>query len=493
MPKIIKNVLLIYPPTVTEKRFYTKMVSLPLGIAYIASMLKDDYRISILDASVEGYDKEISVAEDRTFFRFGLDFDQIKQKVKELSPDCVGISCMLSLQYPSVRKICRDIKDINKGIHLLLGGPYPSYYAAEIMSRNRDVDFIIRGEGEYATRDLFSAINQGESLSEIDGLCFRKDDQFIVNPKRTFIENLDQLPFPDRGLFSLEKYNAHQPFWAIPVKGKKYTSLVTSRGCPTRCSFCYSSTYWGMQYRARSVENVISEIEELIHKYEVTNFHFVEDNLTLDRQRAKNLFKEIINRKLDISWCAPNGVCLWTLDEELIALMKQSGCYELNFGIESGSQEVLNKIIKKPLNLKEAERIIRELKKNKIFASGYFILGFPGETKEDIRKTVAFERKLNLDRSIFFSATPFAGTALYQTCKEQGYISSDYDESFNEIFSAKFNNHDMTKEELDRLIMICYGLHILKNFLSHPFRWRQLWQIWGKTLVYKFLYFLRLR
>ncbi|MFH1414139.1 MAG: radical SAM protein [Candidatus Omnitrophota bacterium] len=493
MSRTIKNVLLIHPPTVTEKRFYTKMVSLPLGIAYIASVLKDDYHISILDATVEGYNKEITIEENRGFFRFGLDYGEIKKKIEELSPDLVGISCMLSLQYPSVRKICRDVKDINKGIQVLLGGPYPSYYATEIMSRNRDVDFIVRGEGEYATRDLLSVINQGGDLSKIDGLCFRKDSEFVVNPKRNFIENLDKIPFPNRDLFPLEKYNNHQPFWATPVKSKRYTSLVTSRGCPTRCSFCYSSVYWGEHYRKRSVANILSEIELLITKYNITNFHFVEDNLTLDKERAKNLFKEIIKRKLNISWCVPNGVCLWTLDEELIALMKQSGCYELNFGIESGSQDVLNKIIKKPLDLKEAEKIVRELKKNKIFASGYFIFGFPGETKEDILKTVAFERRLNLDRSIFFSATPFAGTALYQTCKEQGYISSDYDESFNEIFSAKFDSREMTKEKLDRLIMICYGLHILKNFLCHPLRWRQLWEIWGKILVYKFLYFIKLK
>lgn len=490
MASRIKNILLIYPPTVSEKLFYTKMVSLPLGLAYIASVLKDEFNVSALDASVEGYVHETTLPQDRDFFQFGLEHNEIKKRIEAAAPDFVGISCLLSVQYPSVLKICRDVKNIDRSIMVAIGGPHPSFAARAILEKNQDVDFVVIGEGEYTVRDLLRSLNKGESLSGLDGLAYRDNGSVYVNPKRKFIEYLDDLPFPSRELFLMEKYNAHPPFWAIPRKGQNYASLVTSRGCPTRCSFCQSSVYWGVRYRQRSVENVLAEMEYLQARHKVTNFHFVDDNLTLDRQRAKTLFQEFIRRDWRISWCAPNGVCLWTLDEELIDLMKQSGCYELNFGIESGSPEVLRKIVKKPLDLEKAQRMIKRIKQNKMHTCGFFNLGFPGEKIEDIQATLELAKRLNLDRSIFFTPTPFAGTALYETCRKEGYITADYDESYNELFSPKFENEQFKKKELDKIIILAYGYHIFRYFLRHPMKCLE---VWGPFLRYTFLHLLGLK
>jgi anaerobic magnesium-protoporphyrin IX monomethyl ester cyclase len=476
MSKPINKVLLIHPPTVTEKKYYTKMISFPMGLAYIASVLKNEgYEIGMIDASLEGYTDDATVEENPKFIRFGLDPSILRKRIEEFAPDFVGISCMLSLQYPVVRRICQDIKALDRDIAVALGGPYPSYFAKDIISDNKDIDFIVIGEGEYSIRELLAAINKGKGLADIDGLAFRKNGQVFVNPKSSYIENLDELPFPERELLPMRQYNVYPPFWAIPLKGQKTTSLVTSRGCPVRCSFCYSSVYWGPYYRKRSVVNVLSEMEQLITKHGITNFHFVEDNLTFDRERAINLFKEIIKRKIKISWSAPNGVCLWTLDEEMIGLMKQSGCYALNFGIESGSQDILSKVVHKPLDLKKAEGIIREIKRNRIFTLGYFIFGFPGETKQDIQKTRTLVKKLALDRNIYFTATPFAGTELFRRCQEQKCIGTPYDESFNELFSAKFETSQFKKAELDRIILNNYRFDCFRFFLHHPLKWKMIW------------------
>jgi anaerobic magnesium-protoporphyrin IX monomethyl ester cyclase len=470
----VNKVLLLYPPTTIGKKHSAKMHALPLGVASIASILKNDYQVSVLDATMEGYQQDVTVEQNSKFMRFGLSFEEIQSRIMAFAPDFVGISCLLSLQYPTVEKICQDIKKINKNIYVAIGGPHPSSLARRIMENDRNVDFVVIGEGEYSMRELLAAINQGEGFCAIDGLAFRKDDKVFLNPKTKFIEDLDEIPFPDRELFPLEKYKSMFSFWGLYHKGKSFASLLTSRGCSAGCIYCQSSLHWGSRFRARSVQNVLKEMEGLLEN-NINVFYFADDNLTQDTGRAKTLFREIIRQRLDISWIAPHGMSVWTLDDEMISLMKESGCLEVTFGIESGNQDVLSKIIKKPLDLKHVEKIVKAAKKNKINTNAFFVFGFPGETKEDIRQTVAFARRLNLDRAFFFSATPFPGTELHKICLEKGYIQPDYDAVYNEIFSPKFETPEFTKKYLEKILSRCYMFKMLTDFLFRPLSFVSIW------------------
>jgi anaerobic magnesium-protoporphyrin IX monomethyl ester cyclase len=349
------------------------------------------------------------------------------------------------------------------------------------MKNNTSVDFIIIGEGEFTLRELLGTLNDKKSLSDIDGLAFRQNDSIIINPRTKFIENINEIPFPSRELFPFEKYISTWSFWALPRKGYRTASLVTSRGCPIKCIFCPSSIYWGEKYRVRSVENILSEMQSLIDTYKINNFQFIDDNLTLNKERAKQLFSKIIERKLNISWFAPNGISVWTLDEEMVSLMKKSGCYEFTLAIESGNQDVLTKIVKKPLDLEHVKGAVKIVKKYKINTCSFFVLGFPGEKKEQIKETISFARRLKLDRYIFFCATPFPGTEMYEICKREGYISNDYDGIYNELVSPKFETPDFTRKELGSLLRSSYRYSILTYFLKHPVKF---FLVWGPLIKY---------
>jgi len=218
----------------------------------------------------------------------------------------------------------------------------------------------------------------------------------------------------------------------------------------------------GRHWRPRSPDNVIDEIEHLVKDYGVKEIHFEDDNLTFDRERARLIFQGIIERGLDITWTTPNGVAVWKLDDELLKLMKKSGCYQINLGIESGNEQVLRKIIRKPFKLEKVRDIVEKIRENGIWAHGFFILGMPGETKQTITDTIIFATSLNLDSASFFIATPYPGTELYDICKENGYIQ-DYDMRDLRVQSSMISTKEFTSDELLKLQSLAYKRFMFKT------------------------------
>jgi magnesium-protoporphyrin IX monomethyl ester (oxidative) cyclase len=184
----------------------------------------------------------------------------------------------------------------------------------------------------------------------------------------------------------------------------------------------------GRKFRARSSQKVLEEIELLVDKYGIKELAFTDDNLTLDRERALNIFDGMKERDFDLVWVAPNGIALYAIDEELIEKMKESGCYSLYLPIESGVQEVLDKIIRKPIRLERVRRIVKKIKEFDIETVGMFIIGFPGETLDQMKQTIDFAQSLDLDYVSFSIATPYPGTDLYEIAKENGYLVNDFTE-----------------------------------------------------------------
>ncbi len=429
------------------------MCAPPLGIAYLGAVLRENYQVKLLDATAEGYE---NVEDLRTgLVKYGLSYQEINEIISDYSPDLVGITCLYSTQYPFVRRICQLIKEANSEIITVIGGYHPTFLAKECLEKEKkkDIDFIVLGEGEYTLQDLLRQIELGKDLTQVKGIAFRQGNKLQINPKTNYIENLDELPFPARDVLPMEKYFSINIPMSITSKHRRCTSIMTSRGCTARCIFCPSPNFWGHHYRARSAENVLNELELLIKDYQIREIQFHDDNLILDTKRATEIFQGMIDRKLKLRWNTPNGIALWKLDEQLLELMKASGCYELTLAIESGDQEVLSKIVKKPLNLRNVEKLTRIIKKLGIETNSFFIVGFPGETKEQIRRTFEFAKKLKLDCSYFFIANPNPGSRLYEICNEKDYLREGFELETIDYSKSNYETPQFTSRELEELRM----------------------------------------
>ncbi len=463
----IQKILLIQPPLTTHIDLSTepKGIHPPIGLAYIAAVLEKDYDVTILDSVVEGYETEIRLDDSR--IRYGLTFEEVKDRIEALQPDVVGVSNLFSSGFRDATQICSLVKKIDKDIITVIGGPHPSALPEEVLVHG-DIDFVVIGEGEYSFRDLLKGIEEGD-LSDLDGIAYRDDGQVRLLPKTRFIENLDELPFPARHLLPMEKYFGISEAFIV-TKRKPFTPMNTSRGCVARCSFCPVHATWGGRWRARSAENVLAEIEHLVDKYGVKEIHFDDDNITLNRQRAKDIFQGIIDRKLDIMWTVPPGLALWAVNDELLKLMKESGCYKLFIAVESGDERILHDIIRKPLDLKKVKPLVRTMRKLGIETESYFVVGMPGETEESLRRTFKFARDIDTDVTHYFFANPIPGSELWDICAEGGYFKENFSYENIRMERSNINTPGLPAEELEKMIareqLICRILPLIR----HPVR-----------------------
>src|SRR3989344_6019091 len=447
----INKVLIIVPPFTLPKGKFKVSVP-PLGPAYIAAVLENEnYSVKILDAPIEAFHQEFKIDERR--IRYGLSYEQIGSFIKEFSPDVVGVALHSVSQYDNSLAVCRVAKDVNKEIIIVLGGSgvYPPSLAQQILKENRVVNFVVIGEAEYTMRDLLATLNApNPDCSKIDGLVYRMGDEIKINPKTKFIENLDELPFPARHLLPIDKYfkiNVNQNL----SNNRRTLQIVASRGCPHRCTFCATTIYWGNRYRRRSAENILSEIDYMVKNYKIRELQFTDDSFTSDYDNAKRVFELLKERKYNLKWSTPNGVNVCTLDEKLLRLMKESGCYEVKLPIESGNQEILNKIIRKPVNLEHVKKIVAITKKLGIITNGFFAIGFPGETLEDIKKTFRFVREIKIDSITLSIFTPLPGTKLMEECREKGYLVKDFSFKEFEFTSANIETEEFSQRDLDKI------------------------------------------
>ena len=291
---------------------------------------------------------------------------------------------------------------------------WPDYIPLQdlkIVLAHPNIDFVVIGEPEDTIFELVGALEQGtmQSLKKIRGIAFNENGEKVVTPPRPAIQDLDSLPFPARHLLPMDAY-----FAAVkenPLRGeisKPWTTMITSRGCPYNCVFCANHNVTGRQWRGRSPENVVDEIEQLVRTYHIKQIDFYDDNMTLNKKRMETICDLIVKRGLDIEWYTPNGVRADTLDENLLTKMRKSGCKKIRIAPESGVQRVVNQIIKKDLNLKDVEKAVVSSKKVGIKVGCFFVIGLIGETKEDIKESINYAyklRQLGADRFYFSVAT----------------------------------------------------------------------------------------
>lgn len=417
--------LLLYPPAYAN-RYKPRRACFPLGIAYLAAVLRQHGKdVSVLDCVVEGFDDFTPVPESRHYYIYGLYGKKLRERLERDRPDVLGISCPYYSAQKTVLEIARLAKEI--GIKwVVLGGQHASGLAEYFLSFPQ-VDFIIVGEGERSLLKLVETLEAGQpdALAAIDGLAYKAAGNIVRNPKRDYIQDLDSIPFPARDLFPMEKYfTINVPSGLTSLDGRA-TEFISSRGCPHHCSFC-ASTVFGGNFRGRSPENIIAEMRELKNRYGVREIQFIDDNILHDRDRIMALCRRMIEERINLKLGLPNAVGSFALDEELIQYLAGAGLYFTHLSVESGNQKVLTQIMHKPTRVDQTSEVVRLLRRHQIDVTAVFCVGNPGETLEDIRQTFDYAATLPVYEAFFYFATPLPGTELYQICRQEKYIPDNF-------------------------------------------------------------------
>jgi len=367
----------------------------PLGLAYIAAVLeKENYNVSILDVPA------LNLTKQETY-----------EELKKIKPNIVGITCMSS----TIRGTLEAAYLAKKiGAVTVIGGSHIASCPEEILSYDF-VDYGLIGEGEETFPQLVKAIEKKYSLKKIPGLVYKEKNKIKINPGFGFVKDLDSLPLPAYHLLPIKKYN-------LVIALHPMITMVSSRGCPGRCGFCFKKP-GDHNLRFRSPEKIVDEMEFLVKKYKIKEIVIADDNLTTSKQNIKKICQEILRRKLKFRWEAPTRIDF--VDLEILKLMKKAGCKRLRYGVESGDENIL-KLIRKGFTLDKIRQVFKWTKQAGIETFAYFIIGYVGETEETIKKTIEFAKELNPDMLMFCAATPLPDTHLYNLAIEKGFVDKNY-------------------------------------------------------------------
>ena len=423
----MNKILLISPP------FYRLMGShyngLSLGLCYIASVLKENghevfiYNADHLDDNVyldqrqllEGYDnykKILSEIEHPIWL-------EVREKITEFAPHYIGIQ-MYTATYKSARNIAEIAKIVNQEIKVVVGGTHPTIDPVTTL-QSGPYDYAVFGEGEYTFLDIVS----GGNIREIAGVAYvDKAGGVRKNEERGFIQILDSVPFPVRDGFIND------------ANTMDLGAMITSRGCPFKCTYCVSPKIWKNRVRYRSIDNVVDELEYMVNKCSVDLIRFQDDTFTLNKSRVSDVCNGILDRGLKFQWVCDTRVD--RLDTELLQMMKEAGCSRIKVGVESGSNKILKRV-NKGITKEKILKAVSAIKEIGIPLTIYLMIGFPGETNEDARETIQFSEQIDADYNSLSIVAPYYGTEMYKQLKRDGY---PFDKNHWEYFFPSEQGHD---------------------------------------------------
>ncbi|MGD0780414.1 MAG: FkbM family methyltransferase [Dehalococcoidales bacterium] len=401
----------------------------PIGLGYIAAVLEKDYDVSVIDVGAEG-----------------LNDDAIKKRIAEIEPKIVGITSD-TLSFQRAIDIATIVKQIDKKITVVIGGAHANALPTYPL-KYKCFDICVYGEGERTAVELWEKLDKGKSYKDVKGISFRRQEKIVVNPKRELIENLDELPFPARHLFPMDKYRGDDSLSVHPVY-----AIGTSRGCPYSCAFCSNNVAFGKKYRFRSTKNVVDEIDILINQYEAQGIYFREDLFTANKQRVMDICDEIVKRGLHFKWECESRVN--TVDEELLRAMKNAGCELIWFGVESGSPRVLD-LLNKQINHAQIRKAYDLCEKVGIKTGASLILGVPGETLEEIQKTIELAEELKPKCAWvgFVVFTAFPVSPLYEYVKQNKLYEKEVRHGILDVKTDEFDRstlEETRKYAIDRI------------------------------------------
>lgn len=450
------KILLINPPI----REWAKPNVFPAGLGYIAAvLLQDGHKVEVLDINGYRYSKE-----------------EAEETIKEADYDVAGIGGIVTT-YRYVTWLIGILKRYHPDKRIVIGGSVSSSIPRIMLEKN-PADIICIGEGEETVRELARALEKKEDLATVKGVWYKDSSSKIhQNEKRSPIRDLDSLPFPAWNLFPMDIYlknpvgAPNRNKWvdgSADASAALSMNLFASRGCPYKCIYCYHD-FMGERYRHRSPENVIKEIKVLYERYKVTYFHFIDDEFVMKKDFVSKFcdliktFSTEIGQKL--TWGCAGRVNLMT--EELVAKMANAGCVLIGYGIESGSQKILD-LIKKKVTIEQAKEAIRLTKKYLGWADCSFMIGYPGETRVTIQETIDFCKELDLTPEVIFFLTPYPKTELYSMALKQGKIKDEEQYILNlgeQGEKIRVNFTDFSDEEL---------LHIQGYMIKELNAWNEL-------------------
>lgn len=411
------RILLVNPPIPLS--YYNEEFYLPSGLLYLAAVLRDrGHSVQLLDMRtfrLKGRVDPLAYCEEA-----------LLQSMGAFQPDLLGFGCLFSGNFLHVLRFSRRCKALHPEVPIMVGGIHVTIHVREILKHCPDVDYLFLGEAEESIVQFVDAVNvRASCLKSIPGLAYREGDTHHVKPRKHYIQNIDSIPFPAYDLVRMEDYYVNTADWYNP-RGLSFDTsipIVSSRSCPQRCTFCSMFTVMGPRWRARSAVNVVDEIQWVMETYGQTHFSFMDDNFTFDKTRTLAICNEILKRGLKIQFETPNGVSLKTLVPEVLEALVRAGLVRVSLAIESGSDFIRNRIMRKNLKREQILAVIDDTKKYpELYVKAFFILGMPEETLETLEETYRMIERIEVDRIYLQNLIPFPGTAVFEQARHDGLL-----------------------------------------------------------------------
>ncbi len=403
-----------------------------LSVPILTRILKPIVNLSLIDANA-----------DR------LTVEETKERIVEISPEVVLITALSAEYHRAYHTLARIAKEAVPSCTVVMGGVYPTVLAEDVI-KDENVDYAMIGYAENRLDKLVTYILEGNlnAISKFPGIAYRESGKVIFHTIDTYIGDVEEMLQPDYSLVDLEKYIGYQDMKAanfIASSNKRNAMMITSYGCPNNCLFCATRTISGRKIAFRKPEDVLAEIDFFVENYHIDCITFLDDCILTDRKRAEAIFQGIIERNYHLE-LRVSTLAAWHLDEDILKLMKQAGMSRIGIAIESGCDRVLHEIIRKPLKLEIIPPLVKLFRKYDILMTADFIIGFPGETWEEIRETFRFAESCDIDLCMFHIATVLPKTDLYYLCKEQNLLPEDFS-FYNDKVNFGYAKGNITTDE----------------------------------------------
>ncbi len=430
----LKRILFVFP----ETRYPSGQP--PLGIAMLSAVAKQ--------CGVE------TLLCDMSFQK--KPFEHLRTLLSEFKPDAVSIT-VVTPQIRATLTACEVVRKFAPDAYLMIGGPHATVLPVETLETS-GADIVYSGEGEIAFKKLID----GTDPETIPGACFMKNGEAVLIPGKLLVEDLDSLPMPDRDIFDMDKYFSTWYSMDRVDSGLKGTTIMGTRGCPYVCTFCQPtlSEIFGKKMRKRSPDSLVQELKLLVEKYSIDAFMFEDSTFIVDHQWVTEICSLMSSEGLKLKWCC--NVRADLLTEELLDTMVSAGLSKVNMGVESASQRVLDDIYRKGITVEGVRKALRMCLSRGIFVQGYFMLGAPGETIEEMKQTIEFAAREPFNDALFDITTPFPHTELWEMSKE--LINADYSE-FDCFHKSVYTLDGITAQQIEKLKRNAFW-----KFYAHPAR-----------------------
>ncbi|MFH1834643.1 MAG: radical SAM protein [Methanobacteriota archaeon] len=432
----MNSILLVNPPraVMDAKNIWAGIAdaSLPISLIQLAAYVRErGFKVGVLDLCLGEFSE-----------------DEFRIRLENENSGYIGLTST-TVQIKNGLEVARIVKEVSPETKVVFGGVHSTVLTDEVIS-NESVDTVVRGEGEETLTEILS----GKSLKDISGISFKENGRIINNPLRDFIKDIDALPFPAYDLVDLSKYSPTLGnFKQLPS-----ISMITSRGCPGTCTFCYSGCM-GKRIRFMTAERIFKEISHLHERYGIRDITFYDDTFTANKKNVSNLCSLLVNSGLGITWSCMSRID--AVDAKLVGEMKRAGCHQIGYGIESASPQILENI-RKNVPLDKVSDVVDFTKRAGIDVRAMFMLGNPGETEKTMQETIDFALRLDPDLCLFNVTTPYPGTEMFKWADENGFLKTkDWDEY--DLYHFVMELPTVSNEKISRYYDLGY-----KSFYMRP-------------------------